>query len=187
MKIPLEIHFTDMPPSEAVEKYVREHAAKLDKFQDRIVACRVAISAPHKSQRKGRLYNVRIDLTMPGRELIANRSPTADAAHADVYVAARDAFRAIRRQVQDVGRRRVKHRAPEVEEVMLRGKIARLETVRGVGYIADPAGEEVFFHRNAVRDDGFDDLGVGSQVNYIATEGANGREATSVWRRRGRR
>ncbi|MBM3504524.1 MAG: HPF/RaiA family ribosome-associated protein [Alphaproteobacteria bacterium] len=154
MKIPLEIHFSDMPPSEATEAYVRERAAKLDKFSRRVVACRVAIAAPHRHQRKGRLYNVRIDLTVPGKEIVVSRSPSADASHADVYVAARDAFRVVQRQLQDVGQRRSKNRAAHAEEVTLRGKVVRLESDRGIGYIADGDGTEVFFHRNAVRDNG---------------------------------
>ncbi|MSO66192.1 MAG: HPF/RaiA family ribosome-associated protein [Alphaproteobacteria bacterium] len=185
MKIPLEISFKDIAPSPAIEQYVREHAAKLDKFHERVMACRVSIEAPHRHQHKGKLYQVRIDLTVPGEELVANRSPAADASHADVYVAARDAFRAIKRQLQDYGRRRRGKGVVEAADPpALIGKVVRLEPEREIGYLVDLDGQEVFFHRNSVRGKAYGKLAIGSDVHHVAIEGANGHEATKVWPKR---
>ncbi|MEK6562417.1 MAG: HPF/RaiA family ribosome-associated protein, partial [Candidatus Binatota bacterium] len=87
MKIPLQLTFRNMPPSEAIEAHIREKAAKLDAFSDRIMSCRVVVEAPHRHHHKGKLYHVRIDMTAPGGELIVNREPSKRAAHKDVYVA----------------------------------------------------------------------------------------------------
>jgi hypothetical protein len=61
----------------------------------------VTVEAPHKNHRQGNLYTVRVDLRFPGGEALANRAPSEDHAHEDVYVALRDAFKAARRQLQD--------------------------------------------------------------------------------------
>ena len=41
--------------------------------------------------------------------LVAGRNPDKHAAHQDVYVAIRDAFKAVRRELQDYERRRRHH------------------------------------------------------------------------------
>ena len=75
MKIPLQITFRNMPPSEAIENNVREKAAKLDSLYDGIMSCRIIIEAPHRHHHKGKAYQVSIDMTVPGGELVVNRAP----------------------------------------------------------------------------------------------------------------
>jgi ribosomal subunit interface protein len=104
-----------MDPSPAIEAAVRERVAKLERFSDRIVSCRVTVEAPHRRKHQGNLYTVRVDLRFPGGEVVASRDPSADSSHEDAYVAMRDAFKAARRQLQDrvrVQRGQVKTRAP---------------------------------------------------------------------------
>jgi ribosomal subunit interface protein len=101
MKLPLEITFRTMEPSEALEANVREHVDKLDKFYDRIMGCWVIVEKDHTHHHQGNLYHVRIDLTVPSKELVVSREPEKHHAHEDVYVAVRDAFRAIRRQLEN--------------------------------------------------------------------------------------
>ncbi len=117
MQIPVQITFRDMEPSPAIEERVRERAAKLERFYDRITSCRVLVEEPHLHQHKGKLFHVRIDVTVPGGELVANRSHDDNHAHEDVYVAIRDAFRAIERQLEEHAQKkkgRVKtHNRPE--------------------------------------------------------------------------
>src|SRR5689334_335481 len=75
MSIPLKINFRDMKPSVAIEEAIREKADKLATFCEHILACRVTVNpAPHHS-RKGNDYEIRIDLTVPGTELMINRNP----------------------------------------------------------------------------------------------------------------
>lgn len=100
MQIPLQVTLKDMPQSEAVESRIREKAEKLSRFYDRIMSCRVVVETPQRHQHQGKLYSVRIDLTVPGAELVANRAQDED-----VYVAIRDAFVAITRQLEDFARR----------------------------------------------------------------------------------
>jgi hypothetical protein len=39
MQIPLQISFRNMDPSPAIEARIREKAAKLERFHDRIIGC----------------------------------------------------------------------------------------------------------------------------------------------------
>jgi ribosomal subunit interface protein len=101
MQIPLEIHFHNTARSDAVEAEIRERAAKLEKFADRIVSCRVTVNAPHKHHRQGKLFRVSVDVHIPGGHIVVSRDPAEHHAHEDVFVAIRDAFDATRRQLQD--------------------------------------------------------------------------------------
>ncbi len=104
MELPLQITFRNMDPSEAVAVRVRKLAERLERFHERIVGCRVVIEAPHRRHHHGKLFHVRVDLTVKGAELLVRREPAEHHAHEDVYVALRDAFRATRRQLEDHAR-----------------------------------------------------------------------------------
>ena len=105
MPVPVQISFRHMDPSPALEARVHEKAEKLERFFDRIVSCEVVVEAPHKHHHKGKLYNVRIEINVPGASVNVGRSGPQDHAHEDVYVALRDAFDAAYRQLEDHARR----------------------------------------------------------------------------------
>ena len=107
MQTPPEVVFNNMEPSDAMRARVEGEIAKLERVYPRLIRCRVVIEAPHRHHHKGKLYNVRIHLSLPGHaEIEANRNPTDRQSHQDVYVAVRDAFHAARRQLQDLARQR---------------------------------------------------------------------------------
>jgi ribosomal subunit interface protein len=101
MKLPFHIQFHGMESSEALETRARELAHKLESLAPDIMACRVRVDLEQKHQHQGRPFGVRIDLTLPGHELVVNRVQDED-----VYVALRDAFDKMKRQLEDVVRRR---------------------------------------------------------------------------------
>lgn len=104
MQLPLQVTFHNMDHSQAVEDRIREKADKLHTYFDRIIACKVVVEAPHKHSHKGKLYQVRVDVTVPGKEIVATRNGLKDHAHEDVYTALRDAFDAVSRQLEDHAR-----------------------------------------------------------------------------------
>jgi ribosome-associated translation inhibitor RaiA len=130
MENPLKITFRNMPASPAIEDTIREKAAKLDSYYDRILGCHVVVEAPHRRHHKGKAYLVRIDLKVPRGELVINRArnrldaaklrdpesadtdlaeshqPSKHAAHEDIYVAIRDAFDSAARKLQNHARKR---------------------------------------------------------------------------------
>lgn len=101
MRLLPQITFRNMPSSNAIEGHILEKIDKLNLFYDRIMGCRVVVEAPHRRHHKGKLYHVRVDMSVPGGELVVNREPSKDGAHEDVYVAIRDAFVAAERQLKD--------------------------------------------------------------------------------------
>jgi ribosome-associated translation inhibitor RaiA len=105
MQMPLKISFDGMDSSPAVEARIREKAAKLERFYDRIVGCSVVVVAPHRHHHKGKLYSVRIDLSVPGHDIHIGRAGPENHAHEDVYVALRDSFNAAGRLLEDHVRR----------------------------------------------------------------------------------
>ena len=202
MEIPLKVTFRNMPPSKAVEDNIREKAAKLDSLFDRIMRCQVIVEAPHRHHHKGKAYQVRIDLTVPGGELVINRAPprlaaapeagieesttelaenhepSKHAAHEDVYVAIRDAFNAAGRKLQDHARRQ--SGAVKLHEGPPRARVAKLFPEERCGFLETPDGREIYFHGNSVLQPGFDDLDVGAEVYFAEEQGEKGPQASTV-------
>lgn len=122
MQVPLQITFRNMDPSLAVENAVREKVHKLERFYDRIMGCRIVVEAPHRQHHKGNLFHVRVDLTVPDDELVVSREPANQHSHEDVYVALRDAFAALMRQLKEYARRRrgevKRHEVPAAVEAL---------------------------------------------------------------------
>ncbi len=92
MTFPLHITFRDVERSDALEARVHRRVDKLGAFDERIVACRVAIEAPHRHKHHGRHYRVRINLAVPGAELVADRCPDDGQRSEDVCAAVDRAF-----------------------------------------------------------------------------------------------
>ena len=180
MDVPLELSFRNMDPSEAVEAKVRERVDKLETFFGRINACRVVVEAPHRHHHKGKIYHVRIEIGVPGRTLIVDRDPGRHHAHEDVYVAIRDAFDAARRQLEDHSRRAAGK--IKTHETPTHGSVSVLNGLQGYGIATLPDGQEVYFHRNSVVNDGFANLDVGDEVRLVIAEGesAKGPQASTV-------
>jgi ribosomal subunit interface protein len=178
MQLPLQVSFRDVPPSAAVETKVRDRAARLDRYYDRIMGCRVVIESPHRRHQQGKLYHVRIDLTVPGGELVVSREPLEHHAHEDVYVAIRDAFDAAERRLEDHARRRRGAVKTHAEAAVAR--VVRLFPLEGYGFIETPDGVEVYFHENSVLDGAFGCLQVGAEVQFVEELGEQGPQASTV-------
>jgi cold shock CspA family protein/ribosome-associated translation inhibitor RaiA len=180
MQIPLQITFRNMDPSPAIEANVREHAGRLERFFDRTMSCRVAIEAPHRQHRKGRLYKIHIDLKVPGGELAVSHEGPQDHAHEDISVAIRDAFNAVSRRLQDHARK-VRGDVKRHESPM-HGKVTGLFHEDGYGFIETTDGTEVYFHKNSVANGAFDRLSVGDEVRVeiVTKESAQNPQATTV-------
>ncbi len=178
MRLPLQITYRDMLPSEAVERVIRERAERLDQFCDRIMSCRVVVESRHRRHHQGTLYHIRIDLTAPGDEIVVSREPALHKSHEDVYVAIRDAFDAARRRLEDYVRRH--RRQLKVHEAAPRGRIVRLDATNDCGFIETPDGREIYFHRNSVVNAEFDRLTEGATVRFHEEAGEKGPQASTV-------
>jgi len=180
MQLPLQITFRHMDSSEAIAARVRERAEELERFFDRIISCRVVVESRHPRRLQGNLFRVRIDLKIPGREIVVGRDPAARHAHEDVYVAIRDAFDATRRLLEDY----VRERRGDVKLHMVpdHGWVVRLMPEQNCGFILSADSSEIYFHRNSVTNGGFEKLAVGDEVRFVAQygESAQGPQASTV-------
>jgi ribosome-associated translation inhibitor RaiA len=98
------VSFRNVPKSASLEAEILERVKKLERYYGRITSCRVTLSAPRRKHRGG-IFHLRIDLAVPGEEILVNHEADLDEAHADIHVALRDAFKAARRRLQDHVRR----------------------------------------------------------------------------------
>jgi ribosome-associated translation inhibitor RaiA len=98
--IPVQITFRHMETSAAVETRVRELANHLGVFSDKITSCRVVVDSPHRHQHQGKVFNVKVQLALPGEDVVVDMERPDRPGHEDVYVVLRDAFDAAKRQLQ---------------------------------------------------------------------------------------
>ncbi len=173
MQIPIQITFHDVPRSDALEAHIRQKAEKLEEFHSRIISCRVTVEELRKHHHQGRHFRVLIDLRVPGKEIVANRDH-----HEDVYVALRDAFDAVKRQLEEVAREM--RGDVKTHVVPQHGKVARLFTDEGYGFIETADGRELYFSRENVVHPTFDQLTPGTEVQFIEEMAAEGPQAKRV-------
>ncbi len=173
MQIPLKITMRQMARSDALEARLREKAAKLEEFHPNITGCQVTIEEQRRHHHQGRWFNVRVAVHVPGHEIVVNRDH-----HEDPYVAARDAFDAATRRLEDIAR--LSRRDVKTHAAELRGTVTRLLRDEGYGFIAAGDGTEYYFGRDNVVEPSFDVLSTGMEVHFIAEPAAEGMQAKRV-------
>jgi ribosomal subunit interface protein len=171
MNFPVHVTLRGMAPSTALEEYIHRKAATLERFSRRIIRCRVTVEAPSRARApSASRYKVRVDMIVPGDELVVGRHSL----HQDVYASVDKAIDEAQRVLEDHERRRrqeVKH-----HEGTRHGRITKLFSDRDHGFLVTQEGEEILFHRNSVIEGEFDRLQVGDTVRFVATD--DGRAST---------
>jgi len=105
MKSPLQITFRHIQRSEAVETIVRRRAEKLETFFEGIVRVHVVLDEPHHHHTHGNHYVVRIEIGVPGNDLLITRDPPGSHAQEDLYAAVEAAFDQAERVLRDYAHR----------------------------------------------------------------------------------
>jgi cold shock CspA family protein len=175
----LEVSFHGSEPSQELKSELERRVVGLQTRYPSITTWRVFIEGPSGS---AGLFHVTIEARVPGAELAVSRSPGDRDTHSDPFVALRDAFAAVERQLKQFYRQRqgtVKTLASPPQ-----GKVVRLNHQKGYGFIAVNDGREVYFHKNAVVDSDFNHLTIGDAVELTIAygESAEGPQATMVRR-----
>ncbi len=196
MIIPVQITFRNVASTPEVEEKIRARAQKLEKFYSPITSCRVLVEAPARHRQKGYPFHIRIDLTVPGGEIVVKREPTLYAREQDIAddrhrkqmeirperkhleVAIREAFHAARRRLEDHARQ--KRADVKMHEPMPQARVTKLFPVEGYGYIETPDGREFYFHANSVLNNRFKNLKLGSKVSFTEEAGEKGPQASTV-------
>lgn len=106
MKTPLEISFKGLDKSRAVESKVAERATRLEKHFDRMTHVRVVVSAPNKLAHKGKNFEVKLEIGIPGASpLIISEVPEGNDARSDLMMAIRNAFDSAERRLDELAER----------------------------------------------------------------------------------
>ncbi len=178
MQVPLELSYRNLEATPAIEKRIHQRVQKLEKMAPDLMACRVMIEAPHRHHHQGRIYHVRVDVTVPGHEVVVSRDPGEHHAHEDLYVAIRDAFDAVERRLEDAERRR--RGQIKQHDVPAHGRISEIVPALDYGRIETADGRDIYFHCNALVGGDFDRLEVGDEVRFIEEMGEQGAQASTV-------
>ena len=101
MPSPLQIVFHQLDPWPGAETVLRERAQRLERFCPEMMSCRVVVEETQKHHQLGRPVAVRVEVHVPGHALSVNRQHDTD-----FKVAAREAFEAMTRRLEDLARRR---------------------------------------------------------------------------------
>jgi ribosomal subunit interface protein len=179
VQTPVQINFQDVSHSPAIENLIHEKVQELERHFARITACKVWLRRPHKHRRNnGEIYHVTVEVTVPGKDVVAGRDPGAAGTHDDLQTAIRDSFRAAKRQLLD----HVHRMRRDVKALVSppHGRVVRLFPYEGFGFLLKEDGQEVYFHRHAVLGDVFDELQVGDEVRFAVEDGEKGLQATTV-------
>lgn len=108
----VEITLRGIPHTSALETRIRHKVKKLAQLFPFLTGCRVIAEMPQPRHGHVSQFLVRLDIALPGSEIVVNRED-----HEDVYVALREAFRAARRQLSGHnGRQRAPGGAPGAME-----------------------------------------------------------------------
>ena len=169
MDIPIEIVFHNMESSPTLEAEIRDRIGKLERLYERLVGCRVSVEQLHRRHQTGNLYEVHIDLRVPGEEIVISREPhraREKFLDPDAGVALRNAFKTAERRLVDFKRRQ--HGEVKLHEEPFAGQVSQL-----------------YFHRNSLMQRDFDALQVGDRVHFVETVGDTGPIASKVWRAEG--
>jgi len=179
MQVPAEITFRNCEPSEELRTEIARELDRLEKFSGQITSCHVVIEGPSSRHRKGGAFNVELRIAMPERkDILVSRSHGDIPGNEHPLVAIRNAFHTAQGQIEDAEREMrgdVKtHQPPD------HGRVTRFLAGEDCGFIETNDVRELFFSRNAVLNDGFDRLVVGSEVRFVEQQGDKGPQASSV-------
>ncbi|MEY8837578.1 HPF/RaiA family ribosome-associated protein, partial [Cribrihabitans sp. XS_ASV171] len=178
MDMPLEIVWHDTEQSETLEARIRDRVDKMHRYFKHINSVHIAVEMPHRSQHGNKAYHIRIECRVPGDELVVSHDPGDQGAHYDPYIAVRDAFDAMDKQLEAFSQK-IRGDVKELSGPP-QGRVAR--KFPEYGFIEMTDGQEIWFNETAVVQGRFDDLDVGDpvEVTLARAEGAMGPQASMV-------
>ena len=176
MQLPIKVVSQNVELNPTEREAIAAAAAKLETFFDRVISCRVTVSQPNRRPRNGPVrYQVRVNLKVPGEELVVTHPP-----HAHILDAIQDAFHVAGRQLQDYARRPARSVPPHPRSTPAHGQVLRVFPWEGYGFLQDEDGREIYFHRNSVLNGAFDALEAGTTVRFAEEDGKEGPQASTV-------
>ncbi len=183
MQRPLQIAFKGLDTSPALEALIRERVDRLEHLYPRLIGCRVVVEVPHRGAGSAKVpIQISVEAEVPGRgPVIGKDSENRHEAKEDHTAALNNAFEAVERQLDKLSGTRDQEATPAASDGMA-GMVVRIFPDQGYGFIQSDNAPELYFTRNAVAGDVFDQMKVGMMVHVtMATdEGPMGPQASSV-------
>lgn len=171
--LPLEITFRDIEQTEALKARIMRKAEKLHQIHDRITFCRVVVEEIQKNKHQGKEFQCNIELDIPGKVLVVNHQSHRNE---DLYVAIRDSFNAMKRQLEDFIQKQRGEKKNHTRQQT--GKIVRL--FPDYGFIETAEGNEYYFHEDSLLLTQFSKLDIGVTVRFIENITGEGLQAHQV-------
>lgn len=101
METLVKVTFHQIDHSNAVEMVIRKKAEQLKKVLPRLTSISVLLEPAFYRHRHGNQYKVKIQILVPGGEVVVDRAGKGDESHENIYAAIRDAFAAAKRRLED--------------------------------------------------------------------------------------
>lgn len=176
MQIEPEIAFRGVEPTKKVVEQIQEGIDSLERVFDDLIGCRIAVEMADHRHRTGNRYRVRIDMSVPGHDLVVDRAPAEHLPQEHLDQAIGEVFDRARRRLIEHGER-IRGRV-KTHETPSHGRVVRL--FPDYGFVKTSDGAEVYFHRNSLVSGDFDDLEEGAELRFVVEQGDEGPQATSV-------
>ena len=180
MQVAPEVIFKGVDRSAWVENYVAERLEHLEKFSRDITRCHVTLTREQSSQRKGNRYSVMVEVRVPKQhDLAVRKQKQIRDMHTQLPAVINEAFGAIETQLKrTIARRR---HDEKVHDGQPHGMVEKIFADEGYGFIrALEDDRQFYFHANSVLHDDFARITVGAEVRFVAEQGEDGPQATSV-------
>lgn len=181
MQIPLIISYRDVSKTERIESLIHNRCDKLEKMCNYITSCRVAIEKPHKMQRGGKPYRVRLDITIPpGHEIAVEQKASGGDKYMSLEHEIRTAFAEAERQVKQLKEKQRNDRKTHPQQ-QIQAVVSELFREAGYGFLQTiDTNRKIYFHRNSVLHGDFDTLRTGTGVRFTEEMGEEGPQASTV-------
>jgi cold shock CspA family protein/ribosome-associated translation inhibitor RaiA len=169
--------------AESVKKRIVQEAQKLERIFNRIQHCSVVISLPHRAHQQGKIFHINLTLHVPGKVLVVNQEPELNHAHEDAFVAIRDAFRSMEKELTSFVNKRKDQKLRSFTHSHRKQKRGVIETINNIdrhGFIRGEDRVDYYFHANSVLNEEFNKLQKGDIVRFADEQGEKGPQASSL-------
>ncbi len=157
------------------ERIEEEKQKLLRHYPDLVLHLRVSIEATSGHKEGG--FEIKLVAAIPQDTVVVNR-------HAEsVRTALTESFDVLTLQLKEIQRKKRKNQKTPVEAAMDQvGLIKKVFSAESYGFIVTPDDKEVYFHKNAIKGCGIDELQAGDKVIFSETTGDKGPQA--AWLRK---
>ncbi|MBI2521655.1 MAG: HPF/RaiA family ribosome-associated protein [Bdellovibrio sp.] len=178
---PIEISYRDFESSKALQDKIYQEAAKLGRYFEQIMFCRVVVSAPHRHHHQGKVYHVNILINIPGLdEIVVTNEPETNKGHEDAFVAIRDAFRSMEQELSHRFKKMSDRRREGNRSRQLHGIVEKLFPGEDYGFAKGEDGIDYYFHKNSVLHNDFARIEIGDYIRFAHELGDKGPQISSL-------